>query len=73
MWQYATRGHRLVDPEIDKRITAGISRVILIGTALNLIGVLLSFFVSWAGYIGFVALIYMVIATASGRYRLSLD
>ncbi len=71
MWQYATRGYRLVDPDIDVRIISALSRVILIGVIINIIGVVLSFFVPWAGYIAFIAVIYMILATASGRYRFS--
>ncbi len=71
MWQYATRGYRLVDPDIVERIIPAISRVILIGIIINIIGVVLSFFVPWAGYIAFIAMIYMIFASASGRYRLS--
>ena len=69
MWQYATRGYRLVDPDIDNRIVIMISRVILIGTTINVIGVLLSIFIPLAGYIGFIAMAYMIYATTYGRLR----
>ena len=68
MWQYATRGSRLIDPGIDPRIVAAISRVILISTTIYLFGFVLSFFISWAGYIGFVAMVYMIGMTVYGRY-----
>ena len=68
MWQYATRGHRLVDPDIDARIIPTISRIILVGTTINLIGVVLSFFIPWAGYIAFIALVYMIIVTARSTF-----
>jgi uncharacterized membrane protein len=68
MWQYATRGHRLVNPDLEKSIVSGFSQVILVGTAINLIGVLLSLFVPIAGYIAFIALVYMIFMTARGKF-----
>ena len=35
IWQYATRRHRLVDPEIDKRVVSVLKKVILIGVHLG--------------------------------------
>jgi hypothetical protein len=69
MWHYATSGYRLVDPDIDKRIVHTLKSVILISTTINIIGVILAFFVSWAGYFGFVAMAYMIITTVYGRFR----
>ncbi len=69
MWRYATRGYRLVDPDIDKRIIPAISRVILISVLIYLLGFLASFFIPLAGYLAFVAMAYMVFSTAYGRYR----
>jgi uncharacterized membrane protein len=69
IWQYATRGYRLVDRDIDRRIIPALSKVILIGVVINAIGVVGSYFISWAGLIGFVAMVYMIIATAYGRYQ----
>ena len=68
MWQYATRGHRLINPDLEGSIISGFSKVILVGTAINLIGVLLSFFVPMAGYIAFIALVYMIFMTARGKF-----
>jgi uncharacterized membrane protein len=70
IWQYATRGYRLVDHDIDRRIIPALSQVILIGVVINAIGVVGSYFISWAGLLSFVAMVYMIIATAYGRYRL---
>jgi uncharacterized membrane protein len=69
LWQYATRGYRLVDRDIDRRIIPALTRVILIGVIITAIGMALSYVVSWAGLLGFVALAYMIVATAYGRYR----
>ncbi len=70
MWQYATRGYRLVDPDIDPRIIPMISRIILVGTAVNVLGVALSTFIPWAGYIGFIAMVYMIFMTVRGKFGL---
>jgi uncharacterized membrane protein len=69
IWQYATRGHRLVDRDIDARITSTLTKVILIGVGTMLIGVALSYFIPWAGYLGLMAVAFMIFATAYGRYR----
>ena len=70
MWQYATKGHRLVDPDLERGIISGFRKVILVGTIINLIGVLLSIFVPFAGYIAFIALVYMIFMTARGKFSL---
>lgn len=69
IWQYATRGYRLVDRDIDGRIISVLNRVTLIGVGINIIGVVLSVFFSPAGLLSIVALGYMIIATAHGRHR----
>ncbi len=69
MWQYATRGRRLVDANIDARTVSGISRVIVIGVAIMTAGILLSYVLSLGALLGFVAMAFVIIATARGRYR----
>lgn len=69
MWQYATRGYRLVDRDIDERIITVLNKVILIGVAIMSIGMVLSVFFPPAGSISLVAVAFMIIATAYGRYR----
>ena len=69
IWQYATRKRRLVDPDIDKQCISFVSKVILVGTALMTVALISAYFVAWMGYFGFVALGYVVIATASGHYK----
>ncbi len=69
IWQYATRGHRLVDPDIDERIIPTLTRVILTGVVIMLVGVVLSYFIPWAGYLGLVAMAFMIVVTSYGRYR----
>jgi uncharacterized membrane protein len=68
IWQYATRGYRLVAPDIDKRIISAINKVILVGVTVNTIGVVVSIFIPWAGYLGFVAMGYMIVMTGYGRF-----
>jgi uncharacterized membrane protein len=67
MWRYATQGYRLVDPDIDKSIISAISRVILIGVFIYLLGFIVSSFFPWAGYTAFVAIAYMIAITARGK------
>jgi uncharacterized membrane protein len=69
IWRYATRGHRLVDLDIDKRIIPALTRVIVIGVTINAIGVVVSYVFPWAGLLSFVAMAFMIVATAYGRYR----
>ena len=69
IWRYATRGHRLVDRDIDERIIPALTRVIVIGVTINAIGVLVSYVFPWAGLLSFVAMAFMIVATAYGRYR----
>jgi uncharacterized membrane protein len=69
IWRYATRGYRLVDPDIDERIIPALTRVILIGVTINAIGVAVSYVFPWAGLLSFVAMAFMIIDTAYGRYR----
>lgn len=68
LWQYATKGYRLVNRDMDKRIIPVLTRVILIGVTINAIGIVLSFFYPPAGSIGLLALAFMIIVTAYGRY-----
>jgi uncharacterized membrane protein len=69
IWQYATRGYRLVDRDIDERIISVLTKVMLIGPAIMLIGVVLERFIAVAGLLGFVAMAFMIFVTAYGRYR----
>jgi uncharacterized membrane protein len=69
MWQYATRGYRLVDRDIDQRIISVLNRVIVIGVGINLVGTILSVFYTPFGLLSFVAMAYVIFATAYGRYR----
>ena len=69
MWQYATRRHRLVARDIDERIVSVLNRIILIGIGINFVGVILSVFYAPAGLLSFVAMAYMIMATAYGHHR----
>jgi uncharacterized membrane protein len=69
IWQYATRGYRLVDRNIDERIISVLTKVMVIGPTIMLIGVVLERFIAWGSLLAFVAMAFMIIATAYGRYR----
>ncbi len=68
IWQYATRGYRLVDRDIDERIISQINKVFIVGVTLMAPAVVFSYFIPQAGYIGFLALAYVIAATAYGRH-----
>ena len=67
--EYATRGQRLVDRDIDKLTISVLKKVILIGSFIVTIGVVFSYFTPYAGYLFFVAGSFFVITTAYGRHK----
>jgi uncharacterized membrane protein len=69
LWRYASQGYRLVDPDIDQRIISTLTKVILIAAVITAVGMAGSYIIPWAGLLAFVAMVYMIIATAYGRYR----
>jgi len=69
VWQYATRGYRLVDRDIDIQCISFVNKIIAVGVALMAVALVGAFFVSWMGYFGFVALIYVILATARGHHK----
>jgi hypothetical protein len=70
MWQYATRGFRLVDPGIDRRIISALTKTILIGSGVTFAGFALSFYVPIASVLGFVAMFFMIAITAYAKHGL---
>jgi uncharacterized membrane protein len=68
IWQYATRGFRLVSRDIDKRNIDFVNNSILIATGLFAISIFGQFIDPAIGYFGFVSLIYIIAATTSGHY-----
>jgi uncharacterized membrane protein len=68
IWIYATNGYRLVDNNLDKKIISFVKNVILISSGIFLISILGSYIIPEIGYLGFLSLAYMIIATASGNY-----
>jgi uncharacterized membrane protein len=68
MWEYAVRGYRLVHRDINDQIITALRRVILVGVAIFSIGIALSYLVPLAGYLGFLAMAFMVVMTAHGKY-----
>lgn len=67
--EYASRGYRLIDRDIDERSISVLKKVILIGTFIVAIGVVFSYFTPYAGYLLLVAGSFFVITTAYGRHR----
>jgi uncharacterized membrane protein len=68
MWQYATRGYRLVSKNIDKRNIDFVNYSILISVGLFALSIIGQFIHPMLGYIGFISLIYIIAATTSGSY-----
>jgi uncharacterized membrane protein len=68
MWIYATRGYRLVDKNLDKKTIKFVTNTIIIGTAIYLISIVGSYIISEIGYLAYVSLVYMIIATAYGDH-----
>jgi uncharacterized membrane protein len=69
MWVYATRGYRLVEKNLDMRTIKFVSRTIIIGTTIFILSLIGQFFINPdIGYLGFVSLAYMIIATAYGDH-----
>jgi uncharacterized membrane protein len=68
MWQYATRGNRLVDPGIDRRIVSALTRTILIGSGVTFAGFTLSFYIPIASVLGFFAMFFMIVITAYAKH-----
>jgi uncharacterized membrane protein len=69
IWQYATRGYRLVDRDINREIISSINNIIIIGSALALVVLFVTYFIPWFGYFGFVPLGYVIIAIAYGYHK----
>jgi hypothetical protein len=68
MWLYATRGFRLVDPGIDRRIILALTRTILIGSGITFVGFALSFYAPIASILGFFAMFFMIAMTAHAKH-----
>ena len=68
MWIYSTRGYKLVDNNLDEKTIKFVSKTIMIGTVIFIISLIGQFISSWFGYIAFIALAYMIIATAYGDH-----
>jgi uncharacterized membrane protein len=69
IWQYATRDFRLVEKDIDKRNISFVNNIILISTGIFTVALFGQFFLPVLGYLGFVSLIYVIMATAAGDYN----
>lgn len=68
IWIYATRGYRLVDKDLDRQTISFVTNTILIGTLIFLISIVGSFIIPEVGYLGYLSLVYMIIATAYGDH-----
>jgi uncharacterized protein YacL len=69
IWQYATRGYRLVDRDISKDPINFVNKIIIIGSSIALIVVILSYFNLEFGYLAFVPMAYVIIAIAYGHHK----
>ena len=68
MWIYATRGYRLVDKNLDKKTIMFVTKTIIIGTVIYLISIVGSYIIPEIGYLAYVSLAYMIIATSYGDH-----
>jgi uncharacterized membrane protein len=68
IWQYATGSHRLVAPDIDKRVVKVFKNIILIGVGIMIVGFVLSLFIPLASIISTVAMVFMIVITARARH-----
>ena len=68
MWIYATRGYRLVDKNLDKKTIMFVTKTIIIGTMIYLISIVGSYIIPEIGYLAYVSLAYMIIATSYGDH-----
>jgi len=68
IWIYATKGYRLVDKDLDKHTITFVKKVIMIGSGIFIISIVSSFIIPELGYIGLIALAYMILATAFGDH-----
>lgn len=67
-WIYATRGYRLIDKNLDKRTIMFVTKTITIGTFVFLISIVGSLIIPEVGYLAYISLAYMIIATAYGDH-----
>lgn len=69
IWQYATRGYRLVDHDIDKHNISIIKYIIINGSIIAIIVTIITYFISWVGWFAFVPMIYVIISIAYGHHK----
>jgi len=69
IWQYATRGYRLVDRDISKETINFVNKIIIIGSSIALVVLLVTYFIPQFGYFGFVPMAYVILAIAYGPHK----
>jgi uncharacterized membrane protein len=69
IWQYATRKNRLVDQEFEKDIVWFINKIIIIGSSLCIAILIITYYISWLGYLVFIPMVYVIIAIAYGHHK----
>jgi uncharacterized membrane protein len=69
IWQYATRGYRLIDRDIGKEVINFVNKIIIIGSSLSIVVLIVTYFISWFGYLGFIPMGYVIIAIAYGHHK----
>jgi len=69
MWEYSTRGYRLVSPDIDERIVSFLKNVILVGSSMVALVVMGSFINTYIRFAFYVPAAFFIISTARGPYK----
>ncbi len=73
MWLYATGGRRLVDADLDGMIVDHGIRIIVVGPTAMLFVMIGWYFEPLIGWLGFVVLGYMIVATSYGHHKPFID
>jgi len=69
IWQYATRGYRLVDRDIGGENISVVNGIIIISVSVILAVLVGAYFLPWFGWLGFIPLGYVIAATACGHHN----
>ena len=69
IWRYATKGYRLVDQDLSRETINFVNKIIIIGTILILGVLIITNYIPWFGYMGFIPMIYVIIAIAYGHHK----
>ncbi len=73
IWMYATRGNRLVSPNIDERIPPVLTKTILVGAIIVAASSIGELFITGVGYLLFLAAAWFIYMTAYGHKKLYIS